>query len=97
MQLLEEKKQYIKCNILIKFKQLYLLILCFLVSAILSIAFAIVKFNKDNNQFSLKAVALRDSLLYFFVCGNLMTLYLCPHFLACCVLFLYGLPFAIAR
>lgn len=24
MQLLEEKKQYIKCNILIKFKQLYL-------------------------------------------------------------------------
>ncbi len=66
MQLLEEKKQYIKCNILIKFKQLYLLILCFLVSAILSIAFAIVKFNNGVCISLFFTIAILISVLVIF-------------------------------
>lgn len=45
MLLSEEKKQYIRCNILLKIKQLFFLIYCFIVSIILSITFAITKFN----------------------------------------------------
>lgn len=66
MQLLEEKKQYVKCNILFKFKQLSLLVICLVVSALFSIAFAIVKHNSGLCISLFFTIALLISVLAVF-------------------------------
>lgn len=65
MCLFEEKRQYVKCNILLKLKQLSLLIICFCASIILSISFAIVGFNNGVCISCFFDLALLVSLFVF--------------------------------